>query len=613
MKPSARWSTVLSILLLTGGVFAVTARAQSDQTDIPPADENESMPQRGPAGNAHPHESLAHLDINALDPVSRPPTRIVTPQVKYDFSRKVDLSPLVALPIMHNGRVAILQTMARDAVRTMTGRSKYYDLAVPEDGDGSPTKLHYDPLFTYFDILADRAYYDDKPIIFVEYLPMRQSLLEAEFPGDEKTQQFWLHATRVSPTIIFDRSDLINGAFLADLTLQRGRNQLITSALKYRDLHQALLLVAPSDPHGDWTNVALNPKTAPLFASMGQAWRERNASKVNALAKDIAATLATINPQNQPPDWRRSAERLYNGGNNFIFGYTFYFAAFVTLLISFGTQRKSIHWLGVGLLLAGLGVHISGFGLRWVLAQRIPIQNQFESMWGLSMLACTFATTLMFVRRQPVFGVAAAAVGCMALMAATLRGIPGQDIGREAAILNTSYILFYHVNIVLFSYGLISVGFIISLVYLFTYFFTGRSSEALSLAAAGIHQPLAGESSPTTDSANGSTSAPGRERLLNDLDHAQMVVLQLAFWILGVGILLGAWWADHSWGRWWGFDPKEIWALITWIVYLIVIHVRLVAPKRGLFTAILSVIGFFVMLWTYFGVNLLLPGLHAYA
>ena len=62
----------------------------------------------------------------------------------------------------------------------------------------------------------------------------------------------------------------------------------------------------------------------------------------------------------------------------------------------------------------------------------------------------------------------------------------------------------------------------------------------------------------------------GRARVLADLDSALMTVLQLAFWALGVGILLGAWWADHSWGRWWAFDPKELWALLTWLVYLVV-------------------------------------------
>jgi ABC-type transport system involved in cytochrome c biogenesis permease subunit len=136
-----------------------------------------------------------------------------------------------------------------------------------------------------------------------------------------------------------------------------------------------------------------------------------------------------------------------------------------------------------------------------------------------------------------------------------------------------------------------------------------KAAEGAPAAAGG--SVLTG--SLTAVAVGDSPTAP-RAKLLQDLDTAQMIVLQLAFWTLGVGILLGAWWADHSWGRWWAFDPKETWALLTWIIYLIVIHVRIASPaKKGLTTAWLSVVGFIVMLWTYFGVNLLLPGLHAYA
>ncbi|MCC7018031.1 MAG: cytochrome c biogenesis protein CcsA, partial [Rhodospirillales bacterium] len=106
---------------------------------------------------------------------------------------------------------------------------------------------------------------------------------------------------------------------------------------------------------------------------------------------------------------------------------------------------------------------------------------------------------------------------------------------------------------------------------------------------------------------------PGRQALLRDMDRAQMVLVQLAFWILGVGVLLGAYWADHAWGRWWAWDPKETWALITWIIYLMVIHLRFAVKNRGLVTAWMSVVGFCVMLWCYWGVNLLLAGLHSYA
>ena len=128
----------------------------------------------------------------------------------------------------------------------------------------------------------------------------------------------------------------------------------------------------------------------------------------------------------------------------------------------------------------------------------------------------------------------------------------------------------------------------------------------------------ADDGGPSSAALSGATSGAlggGRARLLNDLDKAQMVVLQIAFYGLGVGILLGAYWADHAWGRWWGWDPKETWALITWIIYLIAIHLRLSAgvKNRGLTTAWLSVIGFGVMLWCYWGVNMLLAGLHSYA
>ena len=582
--------------------------------DDPPAggpDDAESgapgaAPQAGPAGNAHPVESFNQALTNPLDNRQRAAVKTASPAEKYDFAQKVDLSPFKRLAVMHNSRAAILDTVARDAIREITGHGYYMDM-VKSAGASSARKLSYDQMFTFIDLMADKDYYFDKPILSVEYLPMRRGLIEAEFPKDPGAQEYWMKATRLSPIILMHQATLINEVYLADHTFERGSSQLSSSYRRFNDLHASLLLIAPATAGGDWIHVSRIPDLNARFSQLGDAWRARDAQTVNSLVRDIAAVIPTINAQNYPPAWRSTLEHVYNGGNNFIFGYTFYFLALVALLIAFGTGRLTIQRLGVGLLLAGLSIHLAGFIIRWVLAERIPIQNQFESMWGLSLGSCLFATILMFVRKQPIFGVAASGVGFLALMAATLSGIPGAEIGREAAILNTSYILFYHVNIVLFSYGLISLGFMVSIIYLIVHYFAGRSASTVQFAAAGVGTVTMGGGD------GGQGVNVGRQRLLNDLDHAQMVILQLAFWILGVGILLGAWWADHSWGRWWAFDPKETWALITWIVYLIVVHVRFSANNRGLTTAWLSIVGFFVMLWTYFGVNLLLPGLHAYA
>ncbi len=223
-------------------------------------------------------------------------------------------------------------------------------------------------------------------------------------------------------------------------------------------------------------------------------------------------------------------------------------------------------------------------------------------MTGLSLGATLVGTVIMLWRRQWLFGAAAAGVGFMVLITATQTAIPGQVIEREAPILNTSVLLKYHVTTVLVSYGLISLGFMVSLFYLGTYYWMKLKAAPKGTALAAM--PGGGAAGGFTEVSAAALGldedAPkGPQRVLADLDKAQMIVLQLAFWGLGVGILLGAWWADHSWGRWWAFDPKELWALITWIVYLIVVHVRVAGVKdRGYWTAVLSVVGFLVMLWT---------------
>ena len=202
----------------------------------------------------------------------------------------------------------------------------------------------------------------------------------------------------------------------------------------------------------------------------------------------------------------------------------------------------------------------------------------------------------MFAKRQWMFGAAAAALGTTALLFANTVAIPSHDVAQVSGILATSRILYIHVNVVIAAYALIALGFFIALFYLGVYYF--KTDTTVRMAAAGLGEM---------------DNPSGPEKLLRDLDKAHLVILQLAFWLLGLGILLGAYWADHAWGRWWGWDPKETWALITWIIYLIVIHLRFGVRKPHLVTSWLSVIGFFVMLWTHWGVNLLLAGLHSYA
>jgi ABC-type transport system involved in cytochrome c biogenesis permease subunit len=96
-------------------------------------------------------------------------------------------------------------------------------------------------------------------------------------------------------------------------------------------------------------------------------------------------------------------------------------------------------------------------------------------------------------------------------------------------------------------------------------------------------------------------------------DGATMVLMELSFVMLWTGIVMGAIWADHSWGRPWGWDPKEVFALNTFLVFLVLVHVRLKVRDKGLWTALLAIAGCGVMLFNWIVINFVISGLHSYA
>ena len=100
---------------------------------------------------------------------------------------------------------------------------------------------------------------------------------------------------------------------------------------------------------------------------------------------------------------------------------------------------------------------------------------------------------------------------------------------------------------------------------------------------------------------------------LDALDTLVYKTIVVGFPLLTIGIVTGAAWANYAWGSYWSWDPKETWSLITWFVYALFLHARFAREWRGKRTAALSIIGFLAVIFTYFGVNYVLSGLHSYA
>ena len=577
--------------------------------------------QQAPDGNAHPETQVVSKTTDQIvNPFGQPIVTGLTLEQKAAFANDLDLTPLRSATVFHNGRVKIMSTLADETVSRLTGKNKHFDLEIEHNADGSTKsveKIKFDPMFTLLDIMIDPVYYLDRPLIGINYLPLRRAILD-EFELDPENAQRafnkegWLKTGMISPRMSNRYKNVALQKYESSEPFRLAVRRLDGSERLFTNSVGNLEVVAPASADQPWAHLGALPDDSPArvaAANLAQSWRNADAAGVNTAVAALADALAQINPQTQQAA-NPGLEALYNKSHAFEIGLWIYLFSFISLILAFGTGRKTLAMLGVALLFVAIGFHGFGFTLRSLIAERFAIQNQFESMTGISFFAALVGAGLMLWKKQWLYGAAAAGTGFLILITATTTGIPGENIEREAAILNTSVLLKYHVTTVLVSYGLITLGFIVSLFYLGTYYSAKffKAQPALETAP-GVASGALGH----IDSDDGDKPM-GLQRTLKDLDTATMTVLQLAFWTLGVGILLGAWWADHSWGRWWAFDPKETWALVTWIVYLIVIHVRFTALKdRGLTTAWLSVAGFIVMLWTYFGVNLLLPGLHAYA
>jgi cytochrome c-type biogenesis protein CcsB len=542
------------------------------------------------------------------------------------FAKQVDLTEFRKLAIFDAGRAKIVDTVAREHLMRVYGKERWKDL------DGTA----YDPTFTYLDFFLNKAYYFDKPVIYVDVLGLRRELVK-HMPPEE--QEKWLKLGRLEPRIIASKEVKATLEGLEpDIMMTNALNQLRVSAMSF-DQTGTGMFISPEPGGQYWTALmelgdsdavvngsakqmtgklpAIEPAKATAITNatrdLSHAWDAADAVGANQALAKLCDAIKAVHPETYPSESLRSLEYYYNKTQRFTIGYVAYLFATLILLISFAGKRKGLINTGVALLFVGIGIHTLCIVVRMALSGRWPIHNQYESYIFISWIAVVIGTVIMLYRKQWVFGAAAAALGTVTLLVANTVDIPSKDVGQVAGILATSRILYIHVNMVLVSYGLIALGFLLSLFYLVVHYTQGLGIVRYAQTSLGEEVAVAGGGAVAGGDEETEPKPGEKAGLLREIDHAQMVVFQLAFYLLGVGILLGAYWADHAWGRWWAWDPKETWALITWIVYLIVIHVRFGVKNRGLTTAWLGVIGFFVMLWCYWGVNMLLAGLHSYA
>jgi len=243
---------------------------------------------------------------------------------------------------------------------------------------------------------------------------------------------------------------------------------------------------------------------------------------------------------------------------------------------------KMATWVAI----LGLAGNTAGIGLRWVESYQLgfghaPLSNLYESL--VFFAGCITLIYLIIERRtaNQVIGAFSAPLACLSMAYASLSPNISDRIQPLIPALKSNWLI-AHVVTCFIGYGAFAVAFGVSLMYLFKQSEPGATSGMI-----------------------------GRLPTLEVLDELTHQLIVFGFLFLCVGIITGAVWANSAWGRYWGWDPKETWSLITWFIYATLLHARMMRGWRGRRIAYLSIIGFAAVLFTYFGVNLL-PGLHSY-
>lgn len=324
-----------------------------------------------------------------------------------------------------------------------------------------------------------------------------------------------------------------------------------------------------------------------IMPAFSDALQTNNIAAVKRVTGSVGEYQKRFAGYNLPSESKIGAELLYYRMGIFERLFPYYATVGLIMLIGLitmvirGRKEVSLFVKVLGwLLFAGFLFHTLGIGLRWYIAGRAPMSNGYESMIFISWV--TLLAGFIFSRKSAFALSATAVLASMTLMVAHL-SFMDPEITNLVPVLK-SYWLTLHVSVITGSYGFLGLGAILGLI---TMILLALSNEK------------------------------NRDRIAVTIDELTVInfkTLTLGLYFLTIGTFLGAVWANESWGRYWGWDPKETWSLITIIIYSIVIHSRTIPGMKDIFTFnLISLFAFSSVLMTYFGVNYYLSGMHSYA
>ena len=320
--------------------------------------------------------------------------------------------------------------------------------------------------------------------------------------------------------------------------------------------------------------------------ALDRAINDNNWVTCDSVVSYISRFQNIYGKQVMPEDYKVDLEVMYNKLNIFSNLFMYYFIVgfifLIVLIVRIFNPNVLFYFVKIIQFFIVLGFLYQTFGLaaRWVISGHAPWSNGYESMIYISW--ATMLSGIIFSRKSKMTLAATTLVTSLFLMVAHLNWLD-PEITNIVPVLN-SYWLMIHVSIITASYGFLALGAVLGLFSLWLIIFT--SSET-------------------------------KKKLLNTIKELTLInekSITIGLFMLTIGTFLGGVWANESWGRYWGWDPKETWALVSILVYAFILHMRLIPALSGIYIFNLAtLVGISSIIMTYFGVNYYLSGLHSYA
>lgn len=373
---------------------------------------------------------------------------------------------------------------------------------------------------------------------------------------------------------------------------------LLFSALEGKVLR---IFPVPSDVNNRWVSLPEVAETQlkgvdslyvnnviPLyFASLRQGKATQDYTQADQLLESLKGYQQKYGAAVMPSQKQIEAEILYNKYDIFKRLFSWYMYAGTLLFFMLIVQMlydvrllRAVVKVFIGVIAFLFVLHTCGLAARWYISGHAPWSDAYESM--IYVAWATMGMGLAFGRKSTLTIAATAFVSSMILMIAHWNWMD-PEIANLVPVLD-SYWLMIHVAVIVGSYGPFALGMILGVISMFLMLITTEKSAK-------------------------------KMRLhVSELTVVNELAITVGLIMLTIGNFLGGQWANESWGRYWGWDPKETWALISILIYAFVLHMRLVPGLRGKWIySLASVIAFASIMMTYFGVNFYLTGLHSYA